>query len=687
MDEHEVATPPIALREPRAATVHGHERIDDYFWLRNRDDPRVLDYLKAENAYTEAVMEHTRGLQEALYSELLSRIQETDTSAAVPKDQFRYYSRTEEGKQYRIYCRHLVPEGPEEILLDENDLAEGHDYFQLGVFDVSEDHTLLAYSEDTTGGESYVLHVKDLRTGELLPDQLDGTYYSLAWCNDGRSFYYTVHDEAMRPHRLYLHRLGEDQDRDTLVCEEADERFYLSVGKTRSKEYVLVTLESMTTSEVHFARAATGTSDFRLVATRRQDLEYYLEHQGDCFLIWTNDKGRNFRLVEAPVDDPPPERWKEVVPHRTDVKLDGVLAFANHVVRYERETGLPRLVVSALPTGAEHVIEMPEPVYGLWPGPNASYESSLLRFIYTSLTTPTSHFDYDMQTRERTLVKEDPILGDFDSSNYVTQRVFAEAPDGARIPISIVHRKGVSPDQPKPCLLDAYGSYGASSDPYFRSTRLTLLDRGFVFAIAHVRGGGELGKPWHDDGRMLRKRNTFTDFIACAEHLIAEGYTSSDRLVIEGGSAGGLLMGAVTNLRPDLFFAVVAHVPFVDALNTILDPTLPLTILEHEEWGNPTESREVYEYMLSYSPYDNVEPQSYPHLLVIGGLNDPRVHYWEPAKWVAKLRALKTDDRRLLLKTHLDTGHGGPSGRYDALREDAFVYAFVLDLLGITGQL
>jgi oligopeptidase B len=685
MTRQEIAAPPQAPREAHEAVVHGEVRADDYFWLRDRSDPRVVEYLDAENLYTETVMGPTKALQQDLYDEFLSRIQQTDVSAPTRRGPYRYYTRTEEGKQYPIYCRRSdEPGSEEEILLDENVLAEGHEYFALGTFAPSEDHSLAAYSEDTTGAESYTLRVKDLRTGEHLADTLEGTYYSFAWANDGASFYYTTHDEAMRPHRIWLHRLGTVQSQDVLVHEEPDERFFLHVGKSRSKRFILVSSSSLTTSETWFADASEGATELRVVEERRPDVEYYVEHQGDRFLITANDTGRNFRLVEAPVDRPGAEDWTELLPHREDTKLEDVEAFADHVVRFERVGGLPRFVVTRTSTGDEHEIEQPEPVYGLFLGGNATYETSVFRFAYTSLSTPVSHFDYDMNTRERTLVKQQPVLGEFDPDNYVTDRVWATAPDGTKVPISLVHRKGLSTDSSAPCWLYAYGSYGASMDPYFDSTRLALLNRGFVFAMAHIRGGGELGKPWHDGGRLMQKHNTFTDFIACAEHLIAQGYASPERLVIEGGSAGGLLMGAVTNMRPELFATVIAHVPFVDCVNTILDASLPLTVTEYEEWGNPTESEEVFRYMLSYSPYDNVEAKAYPNMLVIGGLNDPRVAYWEPAKWVAKLRSTKTDDRRLLLKTRMETGHGGPSGRYDALREGAFVYAFVFDLLGIT---
>ncbi len=670
---------PIAPREELTVSFHGDDRPDEYAWLRYREDPRVLEYIRAENDYTEACLAHTKDLQQTLYEDLLGRIQETDTSAGVVWRPYRYYSRTEEGKQYEINCR--SKDGAEEVLLDENARAEGHDYYAVGPYSISENHLLLAYGEDTSGGESYTVWVKDLSTGEHLADELTGAYYGLEWLNDASAFYYTVHDDAMRPYRVFLHRLGSEQAADTLVFEEPDERFFVGLDKSRSNRFIYIELTSATTSETRYAPASGG--DFRVIEPRRQDIEYYAEDQGDRFLIWANDTGRNFRLVTAPVDDPSAGNWIEVVPHRDDVKIESVSVFAGHYVRRERENGLARIYVTKVSTAKTHEIEMPEPVYGAWIGANPEYDTTNLRFMYSSLTTPMSHFDYDMDTRERVLVKQDPVLGGFDKSDYATERIWATAPDGVKIPISLVYRKGTPLDGSAPCWLRAYGSYGISSDPAFRSPILPLLDRGFVFALGHIRGGGDLGKPWHDDGRMLKKRNTFTDFIACAEHLVAERYTSSDRLVIEGGSAGGLLMGAVTNMRPDLFFAVIAHVPFVDALNTILDPTLPLTVIEHEEWGNPIESEEVYRYMKSYSPYDNVEAKEYPHVLALSGMNDPRVSYWEPAKWVARLRANKTDTNVLLLKTHIEAGHGGPSGRYEALRETAFVYAFALELLKI----
>lgn len=674
--------PPVASKEPTVVEHHGDRRIDEYAWLRDRDDPRVLEHLRAENAYTEAAMAHTEDLQEALYAEILGHIQETDVSAPVRWGDFLYYRRTEEGKDYPIHCRRRGSvDAPEEILLDENVLAEGHDHHEIGVFEVDEDHRLLAYSQDVTGGESYTLRVKDLETGTLLPDEIPGTSYTLAWANDGRSFLYTVHDEAMRPHRLCRHVLGTDPSTDEVVHEEGDDRFYVHVSKTRSRRFVFLEVHSAVTSEVWFADAA-SVDGFRVIRRRRQGVEYDVEHQGDRFLIRTNADAVNFRLAEVPADEPWREA-REVVRGREDVKLEGVDAFRDHVVRYERREGLRRIVVRRVSSGEEHAVEMPEAAYGVWPWGNPAYDTSTLGFAYTSLVTPMSWFTYDMDTRERTLVKRQPVPG-YDPSRYVTERIFATAPDGAEVPISLVRRADLELDGADPCWLYGYGSYGMSMDPTFSPTRISILDRGFVFAIGHVRGGGELGEAWRDAGRLRRKRTTFTDFVACAEELCSAGYTSPGRLVAHGGSAGGLLVGAVLNMRPELFAGAVAEVPFVDVLNTMLDPSLPLTAVEWEEWGDPLRSEEDHRYIASYSPYDNVDAKPYPRLLVTAGLNDPRVHYWEPAKWVARLRDRGLGTERVLLRTRLESGHGGPSGRYDAIRErHAFIQAFVFDLFGI----
>jgi oligopeptidase B len=544
---------------------------------------------------------------------------------------------------------------------------------------MSPNHRLVAYSTDTEGDEVYTLRVRDLETGTALADEVPGTYYGVEWSEDGGTLFYTVVDDAMRPFRVFRHRLGTDPSEDALVYEEADEAFHVGLGKTRSREWLVIAAQSAVTSEMRVIPAAEPTTAPRVIAARRQDVEYDIEHHGDRFFIVTNDGAVNFKLVEAPVDNPGPDQWREVLAHRDDVRLMGVDAFADHLALYERAEGLTRLRVMRLgdSEGDVHTIEHPEPVHTVSPGINPEFDTSTLRFHYSSLVTPDQAIDYDVTTGTRTVVKQQPVLGGYDPSLYETERAWATADDGTRVPISLAWRQDRSPGGP--ALLYGYGSYEYSIDPRFSSVRLSLLDRGFVYAIAHVRGGGELGRRWYEDGKLLHKRNTFTDFVAAAEHLVERGLTTPAGIVARGGSAGGLLMGAVANLRPDLFGAIVAEVPFVDALTTILDESLPLTVIEWEEWGNPVASAEVYEYMKSYAPYDNVEAKDYPALLVRGGLNDPRVGFWEPAKWVAKLRAVKTDDKPLVLKTDMGAGHGGPSGRYDAWRDEAFVLAFALD--------
>jgi oligopeptidase B len=575
----------------------------------------------------------------------------------------------------------LADTSDEQVLLDENALAEGHDYFALGAVQISPDHKRVAYSADTEGDEVYTLRVRDLATASDLADEIPGTYYGVEWSEDNGTLFYTVLDAALRPWRVYRHALGDDATNDVLVYQEDDQAFHVGLGKTRSRQWLVIASQSAVTSEVRVIPTADPTGEPRLVAARRQDVEYDVEHHGDRFFIVTNDGAENFKLVEAPVDNPGPDQWRDVVPHRDDVRLLGVDAFAGHLVLHERAEGFTRLRVMRLSDGDVHIIEHPEPVHTVGPGMNPEFDSSTVRFHYTSLVTPDQSIDYDMQTRSRTVVKQQPVLGGYDPNLYDTERTWATALDGTRVPISLAWRKDRDPDGPG--FLYGYGSYEYSIDPRFSSVRLSLLDRGFLYAIAHVRGGGELGRPWYEDGKLLHKRNTFTDFVACAKHLVDNGLTTSAGLVARGGSAGGLLMGAVANLRPDLFRAIVAEVPFVDALTTILDESLPLTVIEWEEWGNPVASAEVYEYMKSYAPYDNVEAKAYPALLVRGGLNDPRVGFWEPAKWTARLRATKTDDNTLLLKTDMGAGHGGPSGRYDAWKDEAFVLAFVLDAVGI----
>jgi len=677
--------PPVAARRPTKLVAHGDERVDDYYWLRDRDDPEVIAYLEAENAYTKAMTAHTEALQKQLFDEIVARIKETDLTVPHKKDAYWYYARTVEGLEYAIQCRRQgSPDGPEQVILDPNALAEGYDYFALGAFMVSPDHRLLAYSTDTDGSEKFCMKVRDLDTGEDLPDEIPRTYYTLAWAADSHTFFYTVTNESMRPWQVWRHVVGTPHGDDVLVFQEDDERFNVEVELTKSERFVMIFTTSMVTSELHVLDANDPLGELRVVEPRQQGHEYWGDHHGDRFFLVTNDTGPNFRLVEVPVDDPAQANWREVVPHRDDVKLDGIEPFEKHLVLEERSGGLRRLRVMRLADGETHTIEQPESVYTAEIAENMDFDSRVLRYLYTSMVTPRSIIDYDMETGERVLLKQDEVLGDFDPADYVTERLWATAPDGERVPVSIVRKRDVPQDGSAPCVLYGYGAYEAPADPWFSSLRVTLIQRGFVFALAHVRGGGDMGRLWWDDGKLLKKKNTFTDFMACAEHLVAERWTSPARLVARAASAGGLMVGAAVNMRPDLFRAVVAEVPFVDSLTTTLDETMPLTPTEWEEWGNPKDHPEYYDYIKSYSPYDNVEAKAYPRILVIAGLNDPRVSYWEPAKWVAKLRATKTDSNPLILKTEMDFGHLGASARYEAWNNEAFVFAFILDAVGIT---
>jgi oligopeptidase B len=681
----------MAPRRPSVLVTHGDQRIDEWFWLRQKENPEVLSHLGAENAYTEAVLAQTKSLQEELYQEFLGRILETDMSVPARKGGWWYVTRTVEGLQYPIMCRHKgAPDGPEQVMLDQNRLAAGHDYLHVTNHAVSPDAQLLAYATDYDGSERYTLHFRNLDREEDIPDQVTNTYYGLAWSSDNRSVFYTKVDAAMRPYQLWRHRIGSPASADTLVYQEDDERYYLGVHLTRSQGYVLLTLESKVTTEVHFLPADEPKGSFQVIAPRRQGVEYQVDHHADYhggldrFFIVTNaDGAHNFKLVETPVARPGPDHWSEVVPHREDVKLEWVDLFSEQLVLFERSEGLRRVSVRELEHGETHVIDQPEPVYTVYPEANLEFETTTYRFGYSSLVTPRSVFDYDMLTRSRELKKQQPVLGGYDPEEYETSRLWATAGDGVQVPMSLVHRKGLARDGTAPALLYGYGAYEHSVEPSFSSLRLSLLDRGFLYAIAHVRGGGEMGRLWYEDGKLLKKKNTFTDFVACAEHLVSHRYTSPERLVIRGGSAGGLLLGAAVNLRPDLFRAVVAEVPFVDALTTMLDNSLPLTALEWEEWGNPESDPDVYIYMKSYSPYDNVEAKHYPAFLVTAGLNDPRVSYWEPAKWVQKLREGSTSGQPVLLKVEMGAGHSGPSGRYEAWREEALIYAFILDTTGL----
>lgn len=680
--------PPIAPQRPKALVTHGDERVDPYFWLSDRNNPKVIDYLKAENAYTEAKTEHTKALQKTLYDEMLGRIQETDLSVPYRYGNYYYYSRTVEGQAYGFLCRKKGSlEAEEEVLLNENALAEGHDFFSLGDYEVSPNQKLLAYATDTQGDERYTLVFKTIETGEHFNEQISDIS-GVVWATDNKTLFYLRLDEAHRPWQVWRHQLGTSPDTDVMVYEETDEAFYLDLDVTRSEAYILLSAESKITSEVRFLDAHTPTGKFQVVHPREKGVEYSIEHhpgtnaQSDRFYIITNDDAINFKLMAAPTSDPSKVNWKTVIPHREDVMLSGIDVFKNYLVFYEREKGLPTIRLQKLSTGSIHKIDFPEPTYFVMGTSMPEFDTTILRFRYSSLVTPTSVFDYDMNTHERVLKKQQPVLGGYDSNNYASKRLMATAADGTEVPISLVYKKDIPLDETNPMHLTGYGSYGYPYPVTFSAYQLSLLDRGVVCAIAHIRGGGEMGRKWYEDGKFLHKKNTFTDFITCAGHLIEQKWTSPEQLAISGGSAGGLLIGAVVNQRPELFKVAIAQVPFVDVVTTILDPNLPLSVIEWDEWGNPNEP-EFYSYMKSYSPYDNVKAQDYPIMLITGGLNDPRVSYWEPAKWTAKLRATKTDQNLLLLKTNMGAGHSGASGRYERIKEFAFDDAFLLDALGL----
>ncbi|HEY7472325.1 MAG TPA: S9 family peptidase [Gemmatimonadota bacterium] len=686
----EPAQPPVARTEATRLELHGDVRIDEYYWLRERENPEVIAYLEAENAYTDAMTAHLAGLRESLFEEIKGRIKQDDSTVPYRRDDWFYYQRFEEGKQYPIYARKKGSlEAPEEILVDANALAEGHDFLSVRADAVSPDHRILAYAADTVGRRFYDVRFRDLTTGDLLPDQIPAATGNLAWANDNRTLFYSKQDPVtLRWHQIWRHRLGTDASADALVYEEPDETFNTWVFRTKSERYVMIVSWQTLASEYRYVDADRPEDDPIVFLARRRDHEYDVDHLGDHFYIRTNDGARNFRLMRTPVTDTSRERWEEVIPHRDDVLIEGFEVFRDYLVVRERDGGLVRFRVRPwADPGAEHYLDFGEPAYLAYVENNPEIDSGVLRYGYTSLTTPNSVYDYDMATREKTLLKRDEVLGGFDAANYVTERIQATARDGEKVPISIVYRKDrFVRNGSAPLLLYGYGSYGYSMDAAFDAPLVSLLDRGFVYAIAHVRGGQELGRRWYEDGKLLEKKNTFTDFIDAAEHLVAEEYGDGDRLYALGGSAGGLLMGAVVNMRPDLFHGVIAHVPWVDIVTTMLDDDIPLTTSEFDEWGDPKDPV-YYEYMLSYSPYDNVAAKPYPSMLVTTGLHDSQVQYWEPAKWVARLRARTTGDGVILLKTNMEAGHGGASGRYDRYREIALDWAFLLDLAGATGPL
>jgi len=673
--------PPPTEKKPKITEINGDRLVDNYFWLREKTNPAVIAHLEAENAYTAAVMKPTGALQDQLYTEILSHIKQTDTNVPYRWGNSFYYSRTVEGKQYPIYCRKQGSlDASEEILLDLNELAKGQKFMAVGSFAPSDDGTLLAFSTDNTGYRQYTLQIKNLRSGELLPEKIERVD-DVAWATDNKTLFYVTEDAVTkRNDKMFRHVLGSDKYE--LIYDEKDELFDIGVQRSRDKAVIMVGAFSKTSTEFRFIPANNPNAVWKTIVARQADHEYDVEHRGDLFYIRTNKGAKNFRVVTAPLSDPSEKNWKEFVAHRPAVKIDGVDLFKDHAVLSEWENGLQQIEVIDFKTNKRHRIQFPEPVYAAGLSTNHEFDTKVLRYNYQSLVTPSSVFDYDMDTGRATLLKQTEVPGGFDKANYKSERVFATASDGTKIPMSVVYKRGVTLDGSAPMLLYAYGSYGIPISPTFSAGRLALLDRGVIYVIAHIRGGGELGEPWRDAGRMMQKMNTFADFIACAEHMVKNKYTSSDRLVIQGGSAGGLLMGAVTNMRPDLFKAVVAQVPFVDVLNTMLDASLPLTTSEYIEWGNPNE-KPAYDYMKKYSPYDNVHKANYPAMLVKVSLNDSQVPYWEGAKFVARIRELKTDHNPLLLKTNMGAGHGGASGRYDAIHETAFDYAFMLWQMGL----
>jgi oligopeptidase B len=675
--------PPQAPQHSHIITQQGESRNDPFFWLRDKKNPEAIKYLEAENRHADLMLKPVQALREKLYREMRGRIQETDLSVPYRIDDYYYYARSESGKQYEIYCRKKGDlNAPEEILLDENSLAKGLKYFSVGVLAVSPDHRLLAYSVDTDGGEVFTLRIKNLETGELLPDTVTGTSYSFAWAADSHSFFYDVLDSAKRPFKAMRHVLGKSVGSDATVLEEPDERFELSIAKSRSRQFIFFEVESKLATEIRFVHADRPEETAVLIQPREKELIYHVDHHSDRFFLVTNQNAKNFKIVSAPIDQPSKEHWSDFAPYDPNIAISGIEAFQDHLVVLERRRGLPIVRICDLKTGETHAIDFAEPAYDVELGENPDFASNIVRLEFSSLITPKSVIDYDMVAQTKTVRKQTPVLGGFDRNQYTEEQIYAKADDGAEIPISLFYRNGFQQNGSAPILLTGYGAYGLCEESEFGSERLSLVDRGFVFAIAHIRGGGELGRTWYEDGKLLKKKNTFTDFIRCAEYLVEQKYGSPQALAISGGSAGGLLMGSVMNMRPDLFKTVIAAVPFVDVLNTMSDPSLPLTVTEYEEWGNPAD-REYYDYIRSYSPYDNVGDRPYPNLLVTAGLNDPRVSYWEPAKWVAKQRTLKNQNRLLLLHTNMGAGHLGESGRFDRLKEYAMEIAFVLETFGM----
>jgi len=685
-EEEREMKPPIARMSPVKLEKHGDVRVDEYYWMRERENPEVVKYLNAENAYTDAVMRHTEALQETLFTEFKARIKQTDVTVPYKEDGYFYYSRTEEGREYPIFCRKKGSlEAPEEVMIDGNQLAEGHAFCGIGQRAVSYGQDILAFSVDYAGRRFFTVKFKNLLSGEMLTDTIPNMTGNIAWANDNKTLFYTRQDPVtLRWNRIYRHLIGADAQQDELVYDEKDDTFYCSLIKTKSKKYVLIECEQTLSSEYRYLDADNPDGAFTVFLPREKDHEYQVDHYGAFFYVRTNYKAKNFRLMRTPTTATAKENWIEVIPHRDDVLLETFQVFKDFLVAVERKDGLIQMRVRPWSGAPEHYLDFGEPAYTAGLGDNFLLDTRVLRYVYSSLTTPQSVYDYDMETRQKTLLKRVEVLGGFDPANYVTERLYATAEDGVRVPVSLAYRKGLVKNGDNPLLLWGYGSYGYSYDVTFDPYAISLLDRGFVYAIAHVRGGEEMGRQWYENGKLLKKKNTFTDFIACEQYLTEQKYTSPRMLCIAGGSAGGLLIGVVVNMRPDLIRAAVAQVPFVDVVTTMLDEDIPLTTSEYDEWGNPNQ-KEYYDYMLSYSPYDNVTAKAYPALLVTTSFQDSQVQYWEPAKWVARLRAKKTDSNPLLFRIKMEAGHGGVSGRYRAYRETAFMYAFLLDEVG-TGK-
>jgi len=670
---------PVAKIETKELTIHGDSRMDNYFWLNQRESPDVIAYLEAENVYTNSMMSHTNNLQAKLFEEIVGRIQQTDVSVPYLENGYFYYTRFEEGKEHPIYCRKKENlEAVEEIILDVNVMAKGFAFYNIGDFEVSEDNKILAYSLDTVSRRIYSIHFKIIASGENLPDVIQNTSGNFAWANDNRTLFYATKDESLRSEKIWKHRLGDEQANDYKVYHEQDATFHTFVYKSKSRKYLIIGSGSTLSDEYRILEATKPDGQFSIFQPRQRGLEYSIAHYDDRFFIRTNHKAVNFQLMETPIGKTGIENWKEVIAHREDVLLEDFDVFKGYLAIQERKEGMKTLRIFN-GSDIDYYLEFDEQAYTVTLGNNTEFDSDNVRYNYTSLTTPMTVYDYNIKTKESALKKRQEVVGGYNPEDYFTERVMAVAEDGTKIPVSLVSKKGLKKDGKVPLLLYAYGSYGYSIDPYFSSVRLSLLDRGFIYALAHVRGGEEMGRQWYEDGKLLKKKNTFTDFIACGEFLVSQGYTNPDQFYALGGSAGGLLIGAVINMRPDLFKGVIAAVPFVDVVTTMLDESIPLTTSEYDEWGNPNDSV-YYQYMLSYSPYDNVKPTSYPAMLVTTGLHDSQVQYWEPAKWVAKLRVTKTDKHPLYLWTNMDYGHGGASGRFERYRETALEYAFLLDL-------